>query len=234
MTVSSLVKTIVYSGLEIFGRYYSSYRAFVFDNNDPKGLQRLKLIIPQISGNQSYNYWAYPKGVFFGPKYGSQVLPQKGDVVWVEFESGVPEVPIWSHGHPGKDEYPDETDLQDVNCYWFKTPKGNLIKLYDTKNLVHIENVSGDYFEENENGHSLVTDKNISLGTLNKSKEPAMLGDTAMDLLNEFINDIGNIGLIKTSTGVTSTINTSPLWGTLVEKWKIKWENFKSNKVTLD
>jgi hypothetical protein len=232
--VSSLIKTIVYGGLELFGRYYSCYRAYVADNEDPDGLQRLKLVIPQIGGNQEYNYWAYPKGVFFGPNYGSQVLPQKGDVVWVEFECGSPEVPIWSHGHPGKDEYPKDQDLRDVKCYWFRTPEGNLVKLYDTKNLIHIENTTGNYSEINEEGHSLVTDKQISLGSLNKAKEPAVLGDTAMDLLNELISDIGEIGVIQTSSGVTGKIKTSPQWGSLVEKWKEKFKNFKSTKVTLD
>ena len=229
-----LAESIIYKGLEAFGRYYSCYRAFVFDVDDPEKLQRIKLIIPQVSGNQAYNYWAYPRNVFFGPGYGSQVLPQKGDVVWVEFEGGAPEVPIWSHGHPARKEYPEDPDLKDPKCYWFRTPEGNIIKLYDTKNLVHIENTTGDYYENNGTAHSLVTDKKISLGSLNKSAEPAVLGDTAMDLLNEFIDDLGNIGIIKTSTGVTDKISSSPLWEVLVDKWKNKWGDFKSKKVTLD
>lgn len=229
-----LIKSIVFHGLESLGRYYSSYRGFVVDVDDPEGLQRLKLSIPQITGTQSYNYWAMPKSVFFGKGYGSQVLPKVGDLVWVEFEGGHPEVPIWSHGHPGRKEYPKDSDLQDVNCYWLMTPKGNLIKLYDTKNVIDIKNSLGHYLEINENGHSLVTSQHISLGTLNTSKEPAVLGDTAMDLLNDFIQDLGNLDFIETSTGVTGKISSSPLWEPLVEKWKNKWEDFKSKKVTLD
>ena len=222
-------------GLEAFGRYYSCYRAFVFDTNDPENLQRIKLIIPQISGDQAYNYWSMPKGVFYGEGYGSQILPQKGDVVWVEFEGGAPEIPIWSHGHPGRKELPTkDPDLKEKDCYWLLTPKGNFVKLYDTKNILHIENTLGYYLETNGYGHSLVTDKKISLGSFQGSKESAMLADTAMNLLNEFITDLGNIGMIETSTGLTNTIKTSPMWTTLVNKWNTKWAEFKSQKVNLD
>lgn len=229
-----LIKTLMNFGLEAFGRYYSLYRAFVVDNNDPDNLQRLKLVIPQVSGTQSYNYWAFPRNVFYGNNYGSQILPQKGDVVWVEFEGGRPEIPIWSHGHPGLKDVQKDVILKEKDCYWFKTPKGNIIKLYDTKNLVHIENPNGEVYEQSDYGHSIVTNKKISLGSLEGSKEPAVLGDTAMDLLNELIADIGEIGIIKTSSGVTGQIKSSPGWPILVEKWKSKFENFKSKTVNLN
>lgn len=233
--VARLFNTLSNHGLEAFGKYYSIYRAYVFNVEDPLQLGRLQLLVPQIYGNQVYKYWAHPKGVFSGKGYGSQCLPKKGDVVWVTFEGGHPEVPVWEHGHFANNEIPsNDKDLKDPACYWLITPKGNKIKLYDTKNLIHIENSLGYYLEENESGISLVTDKIISLGTLNKSKEPAVLGDTAMTLLNEFIKDLGNIGIIKTSSGVTGKINSSPLWGLLVLKWGKKWEEFKSTKVNLD
>ncbi len=73
---------------------------------------------------------------------------------------------------------------------------------------------------------------NISLGKENKSKEPIVLADTAMDLLNEFITDIGNIGTITTAAGPTATINSSPQWAALVGKWKGKWQKFKSKVTT--
>lgn len=222
------IKTLVYNGLEAFGRYYSNYRAFVSDVNDPENLQRLKLIIPQLSGTQAYNYWAYPKGVFFGEKYGSQVLPQRGDMVWVEFEGGAPEIPIWSHGHPSRKELSKDPDLKDVRCYWFMTPKGNLIKLYDTKNLIHIRNSLGHYHEINENGHSVVSNQHIYLGSLNTASESAVLGDTLEKLLKDFTTDVGNMTVAGTK------IKTAPEWALFLTKWLTKWNEFKSTKVKLD
>lgn len=86
------------------------------------------------------------------------------------------------------------------------------------------------------------TDNELVLDTLEDGKikfvdkdvtEPAMLGNVAVGLFNEFIQDIGNIGTIVTSTGVTSTISSSPQWTPLVSKWEQKWKEFNSEKVFL-
>lgn len=162
------IKTLVLRGFEPFGKYYSVYRGFVFDVEDPLNLQRLQLIIPQVSGNQAYNYWAYPRSVFSGKGYGSQCLPKKGDVVWVSFEGGSPEVPIWEHGHFGKGEMPEGDQFKDKKSYWFKSPNGNWVNFYDTKNLIHIENVTGNTLELNEDGIEGKTKKQIYLEGLDK------------------------------------------------------------------
>lgn len=182
--LTRFLNNLVYNGLESFGRYYSSYRAFVFSVDDPDNMSRLKLIIPQLSGNDFYEYWAYPKDNFSGKGYGSQVLPQVGDLVWVEFEGGHPEIPIWSHGHFGKDEKPTDQKLLNKNAYWFITPGGNKVYLLDTEKSIHLETTAGDYMEINPNSISLVTKKQISLGSLDKSAEPILLGNKTEDLFN--------------------------------------------------
>lgn len=63
--------------------------------------------------------------------------------------------------------------------------------------------------------------------------EPAVLGNVAVTLLNDFIKDLGNIGTITTSSGVTASIKTSPQWTPLVNKWKSKWKDFNSETVFL-
>ena len=42
-------------------KHYGIYRGLVADNNDPEGLGRVKLVIPQILG-QSVTTWAWPVG----------------------------------------------------------------------------------------------------------------------------------------------------------------------------
>ena len=150
--IISLFKDLVNLGLESFGKYYSIYRGYVYDRNDPLNLGRVQLVIPQVTGNAPYKYWAMPINVFSGKNYGSQVLPNKGDLVWVQFEGGHPEVPIWSHGHFGKGEIPNDPDLQDKNSYWFLSPKGNLVILNDTKNYIKVKSLLGDRLELNEKG----------------------------------------------------------------------------------
>lgn len=228
-------KDLVYLGLESFGRYYSCYRAYVNDNEDPDKLNRLKLIIPQLNGQNIYHYWAWPKNNFAGKNYGIQLLPQKGDVVWITFEQGKPEYPIWEHGYFATDEKPtDDEDLNDPNCYWMITPKGIRLKLNDTKNYISIYNRSGDEVRLTENGVSIIASKSISLGSLDSSKEPGVLGDTLYDLLTKMIDDLGNLGAIQTNTGITSKINSATNWLPFKTKWKNELKKFKSKKITLD
>lgn len=137
--IVSALKDMIYFGFETFGRYYSTYRGLVANNVDPLQLQRVQLIIPELGSSNIYNYWASPKGVFSGPGYGMQVIPQNGDLVWVEFERGHPEVPIYTWGYFGNKEIPtDDSDLVDPNCYWFITPGGIRVKLNDTKKTITI------------------------------------------------------------------------------------------------
>lgn len=240
-------KDMIYQGLEVFGRYYSSYRAFVYSVDDPDKMQRIKLIIPELSGNKPYNYWAYAKGVFSGPGYGSQILPQVSDMVWVEFESGHPEVPIWMHGYFGKDEIPvDDEDLKDPNCFWFITPKGNKVKINDTKNYIHIRLNDGQYIEVNNNAISLVTSKQISNGTLNKSAQKSMLGDNTKDLLTDMKDYMSKLQSaldkdVKASvlsgapylkyTNITTTV---PQLLILINSMVLKLNTILSNISTLD
>lgn len=238
------INALVFNGLESFGKYYSKYRAWVADNDDPENLSRLKLVIPQISGNQAYNYWAFPTGVYSGENYGSQVIPKKGDTVWVEFEGGRPEIPIWSHGHRSRKEMPKDRDedwWKDKESYWIRTPKGNWIMLNDTKNFVHIENTTKNYTELNEKGISLVTKKAISLGTLNKSEYKAVLGEPNREVLEDIDYILKTLHeawmkdmAIWTARGFTNTVTALPKVLDKVQGLSGKIKKILSNLVTLD
>jgi hypothetical protein len=239
--ILQILKGLFDHGLENTGLFYSTYRGVVADVDDPEHLQRLRLIIPQVSGNQSYDYWAFPKGVFYGECYGSQVLPQKGDMVWVEFEGGKPEIPIWSHGHPARKEMPDDPELKDPNCFWFYTPGGNKVKINDTKNTIHIENRFGEFVEINEQAISIVTTKKISLGTLNGSTYRAVLGEPTEDLLkdiNAIIKDLHTAMLQDlakfTALGFVKTAAVLPTLTIKVGALAAKLDLILSNINTLD
>lgn len=165
--ILNIFKDIFMWGFERFGRYYSSYRGFVVDNADPLGLQRLLLVIPEVSQDRTYAYWAIAKGVYYGEGYGMQLVPQKGDLVWVEFEHGHPEVPIWTFGHPGNKEMPTgDSDLNDINCAWFVSPYGHKIKINDTKKYISIETPSGNKILLNNKGLIDISNSNTSIKEL--------------------------------------------------------------------
>lgn len=200
-----IIKEMFAYGLEKFGRYYSTYRGFVISNEDPDKMQRLQLKIPEVGGDTVYEYWAYPHGVFSGPGYGSQVIPQIGEVVWVSFESGHPQVPIWSHGYPGITDVPNDKELQDKECYWFKTPKGNLVKINDTKKCITIETTSG---------YRIKLDDQKELLSLNAPKDKAsiILNGSGLISIKNKDTDIKTLFTnILTTYMSTMTIDGKPL-----------------------
>lgn len=218
-------------------KYYGCYKGFIFSNEDPEFLGRVRVTVPQVYGDESPEIWALPKGMFCGEQIGFFAIPNKNDAIWVSFEAGDPRFPIWEYGWFGRNDVPtaaNNNSGKPTNNV-FQSSSGHKIELDNKEGdeLVRITDKHGNIIEMNSNGISQVTD-NISLGSLNNSAEKAVLGETAADLLNEFIGDIGNIGAITTPAGPTGTISSSPTWVTLVTKWQTKWSTFLSDKVTLD
>jgi hypothetical protein len=85
-------------------RYYGKYRATVVNNIDPLGQGRLLLTIPDVKGFLP-STWALPCVPSAGVLMGMYVIPPPiGAGVWVEFEQGDPDYPIW------------------VGCYWDESP----------------------------------------------------------------------------------------------------------------
>ena len=244
--IHRFINELIFRGLESFGRYYSSYRGVVMDNNDPKNLGRVKLMIPEVTGGDTYDYWAVPKGAFSGAGYGSQVIPRPGTIVWVEFESGFIERPMYSHSYMSSDEVPQDKDLNDKNNFWFRTPEGTTVQINDTKKLINIKTGAGDYIEINPKSISLVTNNRISFGQKNKSSEPALLGDKTEEVLNEIQELLDNIVKTLTADAAASSAASQPFlmranitkqlptWIKSVASIKSKILKIKSKKVTLD
>jgi uncharacterized protein involved in type VI secretion and phage assembly len=77
-------------------RYYGKYRGFVVDNADEQQLGRLKLRVPSLLGDKVVTGWAMPCVPYGGyANQGCLFIPEVGAGVWVEFEEGDLEFPIW-------------------------------------------------------------------------------------------------------------------------------------------
>ncbi|MGV3721432.1 MAG: phage baseplate assembly protein V [Actinomycetota bacterium] len=75
--------------------YYGKYRGKVEQNIDPLNKGRIQVSVRDVlkSGKMS---WAMPCVPYAGPGLGFFSIPPKGASVWVEFEGGDPEWPIWT------------------------------------------------------------------------------------------------------------------------------------------
>jgi hypothetical protein len=75
-------------------KYYGKYRGQVANNVDPKGMGRLMVTITDPEGISVPN-WAMPCVPLGGPQLGAYLVPVIGSKVWVEFEQGDTDRPIW-------------------------------------------------------------------------------------------------------------------------------------------
>jgi uncharacterized protein involved in type VI secretion and phage assembly len=81
---------------------YGKYRATVLNNVDPMQMGRLLVQVPDVS-NVLPSTWAMPCVPFAGIMSGMYAVPAIGSGVWVEFEQGDPDYPVW------------------VGCFWGST-----------------------------------------------------------------------------------------------------------------
>ena len=77
------------------GAFYGKYRGVVTDINDPLRIGRIKAMVPDVMGDRESG-WAMPSVPFGGDGMGFFALPKVGAGVWIEFECGDPDYPIWS------------------------------------------------------------------------------------------------------------------------------------------
>jgi hypothetical protein len=76
-------------------RRYGKHEGKVEENIDPLNLGRLLVSCPKVFG-RGRNNWAKPCLPYAGPGVGFLVLPPKGARVWIEFEEGNTQEPIWT------------------------------------------------------------------------------------------------------------------------------------------
>jgi uncharacterized protein involved in type VI secretion and phage assembly len=76
------------------------YRGTVLNNIDPMQIGRIMVQVPDVS-NVLPSTWAMPCVPFTGIQSGFFVVPAIGSGVWVEFEQGDIDHPIWTGGFWG-------------------------------------------------------------------------------------------------------------------------------------
>ncbi len=76
-------------------KFLGKYRGTVFNNIDPKQIGRLQVIVPDVS-SLALSSWAMPCLPYGGINSGLFAVPSMGTGVWVEFEQGDPDYPIWT------------------------------------------------------------------------------------------------------------------------------------------
>jgi uncharacterized protein involved in type VI secretion and phage assembly len=78
-------------------KYYGVYRGTVVENIDPLQIGRIVALVPDVGGVIPTT-WAMPCVPIAGKQAGTFVVPQIGSGVFVQFEAGDPDKPVWMGG----------------------------------------------------------------------------------------------------------------------------------------
>ncbi|TAL04522.1 MAG: baseplate assembly protein [Verrucomicrobia bacterium] len=115
--------------------FYGKYRGKVTDNRDPLQLGRIRAKVPDVLGDQESG-WAMPCFPAGGSGMGIFALPKKDAGVWIEFEHGQPDYPIWSGAwYGGVSELPAALlvpPMQQDGKIILRTAGGTMLLLDDT------------------------------------------------------------------------------------------------------
>jgi len=118
--------------------YFGKYRGVVTDVDDPNNQCRIRATVPAVLGEQACG-WALPAAPFAGDGHGMVMLPELGSGVWIEFEAGRLDNPIWSGAWWASGQRPDP---QGAGVRVIVSEKGHKVILDDEANEVQI--VHGD------------------------------------------------------------------------------------------
>jgi hypothetical protein len=81
-------------------RYFGKYRGLVIENLDPLQQGRIMAQVPDVLG-ETPSSWCMPCVPVAGIQAGVFVVPPMGSQVWIEFEQGNPDYPVWVGGFWG-------------------------------------------------------------------------------------------------------------------------------------
>lgn len=119
-------------------RYYGKYRALVTNNQDPKKQLRVKCNIPSLLGGYESG-WAMPCVPLLGNTEGLFKLPQVGDGLWIEFESGDLNYPIYVGGWSNPSKVPVDTYAHADKIMQIQTRGGHKVQIDDVNDMIVIE-----------------------------------------------------------------------------------------------
>jgi uncharacterized protein involved in type VI secretion and phage assembly len=116
-------------------QFFGKYRGIVTDNQDPLMIGRIRASVSDVYGSADSG-WAMPCAPFGGSGMGFFALPAVGAGVWIEFEHGDPDYPIWSGCWWGSAaEVPPILLAPPYKKVLIQTAAGNQILLDDTPGI---------------------------------------------------------------------------------------------------
>jgi len=131
---------------------------------------RLDVTVPAIYDQTAPESCATARPCF---PYAHFFVPKEGDLVWVAFEGGDPDAPVWLGAWYAKDSVPKEADADPPVKRVIKTPAGHLVILDDTKDKeqVIVADKTGNRIELRTDGVLIKCAQNLTIDASGKQIE---------------------------------------------------------------
>ena len=114
-------------------RYYGKHRGMCLNNIDPMQMGRIQVEVPDVTG-VGISSWAMPCFPVTGTQSGMFIAPPIGAGVWIEYEQGDPDYPIWVGGYFSAADVPAMAHLvpPGLTGWTYQTQLQNGITVSDT------------------------------------------------------------------------------------------------------
>ncbi|MFH7026543.1 MAG: phage baseplate assembly protein V [Heteroscytonema crispum UTEX LB 1556] len=213
-------------------QFFGKYRGKVTANQDPLHLGRIQVQVPAIFGAERQS-WAMPCTPYAGVDIGFFAIPPIDANVWVEFEEGDPDYPIWSGCFWGEDELPQNAKVAEpekVQVFRVKGITFTFSNLGDNKGLtIEVQNpvverplkmvFNADGIEINNNNETtvklkadVIELKNRESSTVTISQDNILIKEGAIEakLTQNSIELTCSPATMKLSTASGIELNSSP------------------------
>jgi uncharacterized protein involved in type VI secretion and phage assembly len=150
--------------------FHGKYRGIVVDNRDPLMSGRVKARVPDVLGDEESG-WAMPCVPYAGDGVGLFLIPPTGASVWIEFEHGDPDYPIWSGCFWAQGQVPASPAAAEMKV--LKTSVGTItlddtpgaggITIETTAGMKIVINVSGIEIDDGQGGSVKLSGPQVSV-----------------------------------------------------------------------
>lgn len=124
-------------------KYYGKYRAIVKDINDPERRGRIRVECPSVLGTY-LSAWCEPCIPYATDFAGDFYVPPVNEAIWVEFEEGDPNKPIWNGGwyRPNSSPLPMH---ESADKYRFIVFKDTVMRFGDKEIIIELRDGDKSY-----------------------------------------------------------------------------------------
>jgi uncharacterized Zn-binding protein involved in type VI secretion len=167
---------------DLRSKVFGKHRGFVVDNADPEKKAQVRAKVPALFGDQVLP-WALPCLPFGGlADQGFFSVPEPDAQIWIEFEGGDPDRPIWTgacwqaQGDAPKDVGGDDPE---PTTRIFKTPKGHFWLFEDADNAeqIHLAHSAGATLDIDDKGTIALTDAKGGTITMDADNNKLVIED---------------------------------------------------------